>query len=134
MIQSRKIDTKFSVCTELRKLLLDDSVISDLVGNKIYPIIAPEGTEGDYIVYVRDQYSINRTKQGIYEQTCIVFISCVSSKYDTSQKIAEAVFNCLDSKYKITTENLVINSIEMLDSTEDYADDVYIQTLEFSIK
>lgn len=134
MIQSRKIDTKFLVCTEIRRLLLENTELSELVGNKIYPIIAPEGTTGDYIVYVRDQYSISRTKQGIYEQTCIVFISCISESYDTSQKLAEAVFNCLDGKYKITTENLVINSIEMLDSTEDYADDVYIQTLEFSIK
>lgn len=134
MIQSRKIDTKFFVCTELRKILLEDPIISDLVGTKIYPIIAPEGTLGDYIVYVRDEYSISRTKQGIYEQKCIVFITCVSDKYDTSQKIAEAVFNCLDGKRNITTENLVINNIEMLDSTEDYTGDVYIQTLEFSIK
>ena len=50
MIQSRKIDTKFFVCTELRKILLEDPIISDLVGTKIYPIIAPEGTLGDYIV------------------------------------------------------------------------------------
>ena len=134
MIQNRKLDTKFFVCTEIRKMLLEDPELNELVGNQIYPIVAPEGTKGDYIVYVRDQYSISRTKQGIYEQTCIVFISCVSESYDTSLKLASSVFNCLDGRHKITTENLVINSIEMLDSTEDYTGDVYIQTLEFSIK
>jgi hypothetical protein len=134
MIQNRKLDTKFFVCTEIRKMLLEDPELNELVGNQIYPIVAPEGTKGDYIVYVRDQYSISRTKQGIYEQSCIVFISCVSESYDTSQKLASSVFNCLDGRHKITTENLVINSIEMLDSTEDYTGDVYIQTLEFSIK
>ena len=61
MIQNRKLDTKFFVCTEIRKMLLEDPELNELVGTKIYPIVAPEGTKGDYIVYVRDQYSISRT-------------------------------------------------------------------------
>lgn len=133
MIYTDKTDTKFSVCTEIRKMLLNNSEIKRLVDNKIYPIVAPEGTEGNFIVYVRDQYSISKTKQGIYEQKCIVFVSCVSDKYDTSQEIADSVFQCLVGKYKINTGKTIINSIEMLDSTEDYANGVYIQTLEFSI-
>lgn len=134
MLQVDKINTKFSVCTEIRKMLLEDSKIKEFVDNKIYPIVAPEGTEGNYIVYIRDQYSISKTKQGIYEQKCIVFISCISDKYDKSQEMADAVFQCLQGRYKKDTGKTIINNIEMLDSTEDYGDGLYIQTLEFSIQ
>lgn len=129
-----KLQTKFSVCTLIREKLLADEKIKELVGTQIYPIIAPEGTTNNYIVYVRDEYSIDRTKVGITFHNCIVFISCVSSSYDESQKIADAVFQALDGKYKINTEQHNINSIELIDSTEDYDGDVYIQTLSFSIK
>ena len=74
-----KKQTKFTVCTLLRELLLNDKTVNELIGKQIYPIIAPEKTKGNYIVYVRDEYSIERTKQGIYNQNCIVYISCVSS-------------------------------------------------------
>lgn len=129
-----KLQTKFSVCTLIREKLLEDEKIKELVGTQVFPIIAPEGTEGNYIVYVRDEYSIDRTKVGIAFHNCIVFISCVSSSYDESQKIADAVFQALDGKYRINTEQHNINSIELIDSTEDYDGDVYIQTLSFSIK
>lgn len=129
-----KLQTKFSVCTLIRERLLADEKIKELVGTQIYPIIAPEGTTNNYIVYVRDEYSIDRTKVGIAFHNCIVFISCVSSSYDESQEIADAVFQALDGKYKINTEQHNINAIELVDSTEDYDGDVYIQTLSFSIK
>lgn len=129
-----KKQTKFAVCTLLRELLLSDETVNKLIGKQIYPIIAPEKTKGNYIVYVRDEYSIERTKQGIYNQNCIVYISCVSSNYDTSQEMADAVFQCLDNKYNIRNETQNIESIEMIDSTEDYDGDVYVQTLQFKIK
>lgn len=131
---SGKKQTKFAVCTLLRELLLKDEEVSKYVKNQVYPIIAPENTSGNYIVYIRDEYSIERTKQGIYNQNCIVYISCVSTSYDTSQEIADAVFKCLDNKYNISNDKQYIESIEMIDSTEDYDGDVFIQTLQFKIK
>ena len=129
-----KIKTKFTVCTLLREMLLADENVKLLVGNKIYPIIAPENTQGNYIVYVRDEYSISRDKFGIDEQQCVVYISCVSSDYDESQQLADAVFQVLDNRYNVHNDKLTIRSIEMTDSTEDYSGDVYVQTLQFSIK
>lgn len=131
---SGKKQTKFAVCTLLRELLLKDEEVNKYVKNQVYPIIAPENTSGNYIVYIRDEYSIERTKQGIYNQNCIVYISCVSTNYDTSQEIADAVFQCLDNKYNISNDKQYIESIEMIDSTEDYDGDVFIQTLQFKIK
>jgi len=131
---SSKIQTKFSVCTLIRTMLLENERVSELVGDKIFPIIAPEGTKSDFITYVRDEYSIERTKMGISNHNCTVYISCVSSDYDRSQDIADAVFQALDGRYKINTEQQSIREIYMVDSTEDYAGDNYIQTLAFQIK
>ena len=129
-----KKQTKFTVCTLLRELLLNDKTVNELIGKQIYPIIAPETAKGKYIVCVRDKYSLERTKQGNSNQNCVVYISCVSSNYDVSQEMADAVFQCLDNKYNISNDTQNIQSIEMIDSTEDYDGDVYIQTLQFKIK
>ena len=46
----------FGITTEIRGMLLDSDDICRLVGQKIYPIVAPDGTDGDFIVYQRDGY------------------------------------------------------------------------------
>lgn len=128
-----KEKNKWGVCTVIRQMLLADETIKSLVGNKIYPIVAPEKTQGNYIVYQRDEYSIDRTKMGIATQKCVVYISCVSSSYDTAQEMAVAVFNLLDGEYNINEKQCSIKQIHMTDSTEDYEGDCYIETLQFEI-
>jgi hypothetical protein len=131
-----KQDTKFKVCNVIRKFLLGNETLKLLVGNRIYPIMAIEGVgDGDMILYQRESYSQSRTKQGIYEQSCSVFITCVSSDYDTSQEIAEQVYLTLQdvNRYIDEETGIVINKIDMVDSTEDYAADKYIQVLKFQI-
>lgn len=129
-----KQQTKFDVCNVIRQMLIDNEAVNNLVQDNIFPIVAPEGTKSDFITYIRDEYSIDRTKMGIYSHQCTVFISCVSSSYDKSQLIADAVFQSLDGNYRINDNKQYISSINMVDSTEDYANDVYIQTLAFEIK
>lgn len=135
IIKGAKIQTKFNICTVIRKILLEDETVQSYVGKKIYPIQAPEQTEGDYIVYQRDEYSIDRTKApAIVNQTCVVYISVVSPDYDNSNIIADAVFQALDGKYNINEDKQSIREILMDDSTEDKVGDKYIQTLRFIIK
>lgn len=134
MIQAGKKNTKFGICKEVRKILLADETVHDLVGEKIYPIIAPEGTKGSFITYTRASYSTSSTKMGIYGQECEVGIACVSNSYDRSVEIAEAVFQALQGYHPIQKGDTVLNSLEMSDSSEDFVDgDVYIQYLSFRI-
>lgn len=63
-----------------------------------------------------------------------MYISCVSEDYDVSQQMADAVFQVLDNRYNISNDTMSIRYINMTDSTEDYTGDVYIQTLQFTIK
>ena len=136
MYITNKTDTKFKVCNVIRKFLLENKTLQLLVGNRIYPIISIEAAgDGDFIVYQRESYSQTRTKQGIYEQSCSVFISCISSDYDTSQEIAEQVYFTLQdvNNYVDEETGIIVNRINMVDSTEDFAGNKYLQVLKFQI-
>lgn len=130
-----KQHNKFHVMTPIRKMMLNDENIKGYVQDKIYPVICPEDAlNGSFIVYSRDSYGIEKTHQGIYQQNCRVYISCVASDYDTANNIAEAVFNCLQRIVNYKDKNTVINEINMVDSTEDFADDRFVITMAYEIK
>lgn len=132
-----KEQNKFKVCNVVRDILLKDNTIQLLVGNRIYPIMAIEGVgEGPFIVYQRSSYQHNRTKQGIYEEIAEVFIIAISSDYDESQELAERIYLCLQdiTKYVDDKTGMIINHIDLIDSTEEYAADRYIQVLKFRIE
>lgn len=131
-----KENTKFKVCSVIRKFLLNNPTINLLVGKRIFPILSIEQAgQGDFILYQRESYSQRKTKQGIYDQQVSVFITCVSSDYDTSQEIAEQVYLCLQDIYNYEDEEtgIIINHIDLEDSTEDYAADKFIQVLKFRV-
>ena len=118
--------SKFKIGTTIRQLLLNDEKIHNAVGDNIFPLIAPEETTGSFIIYQRDEYSKAYTKQGIYEEACIIYITVVADTYDTSQKIAIDVNDLLENY----TDNF---RIRLTDSTEDYAESKFIQVLKFNI-
>lgn len=137
MYITNKENTKFRVCNVIRKFLLENKTLQLLVDKRIFPIISIEQAgQGDFIVYQRESYSQMKTKQGIYDQQCSVFITCVSSSYDTSQEMAEQVYLTLQdiNNYIDPDTGVIINGIDLEDSTEDYAADRYIQVLKFRIQ
>ena len=134
---TNKENTKFKVTTVIRKFLMNNETLKMLVGNRIYPIICPEQAgDGDFIVYQRGDYSLLKTKQGIYDQQCKISISCVSSDYDTSQELAEQVYLCLQDIYNYRDDDtsIIINHIDLDGSLEDYAAGKYIQVLSFKVE
>ena len=128
-------NTKFRICTPIRNILLKDEAVQSIVGDRIFPIIAPEGTKGAFITYARSEYSVKKTNMQIYEHDCNVLLCCVSHSYDESQALAEAVFKSLEGlyKYKDDANGLIINGISLVDSYEDAVDDVYVQMLMLKI-
>lgn len=127
-----KAKPKFRIGTTIRKILIENEKVKELVGDKIFPLVAPQSTEGDLIVYYRDEYSKDYTNMGVYNDNCKVFVTIVSDNYDRSQEIAEAVDNALEGTFFQNTENQI--QVRLSDSTEDYADNKYIQVLLFEIQ
>lgn len=127
-----KAKPKFRIGTTIRKILIENEEVKKLVGEKIFPLVAPQSTEGDLIVYYRDEYSKDYTNMGVYNDNCKVFVTIVSDNYDRSQEIAEAVDNALEGTFFQNTDNQI--QVRLSDSTEDYADNKYIQVLLFEIQ
>lgn len=120
--------SKFKVTSVIATILLADEKIISLVGDNIFPLNAEKDTKGDFIIYMRDEYSIERSKMGIITQKCNVYINAVSENYNRGQELADLIFNSLEGTFK----NPDIE-IHLEDSTEDYVDGKYIQVLLFSI-
>lgn len=123
---------KWNIGNIVRTILLANEDIKSQVSSNIYPIVAPENTDGDFIVYRRAQYSKSAVKQGIYEDRCELILICLSDNYDNSIELASKVDNALTGKH--TLENGYKLDIALSDSTEMYEDNKYIQTLIFTIK
>jgi hypothetical protein len=119
----------FKITTELRAILLNNPEIVSLVDDKIFPIVAPEGTEGDFITYQRDGYKQVFTQFGVAEQIPYVNVAAISDDYDRNQELASLIYDTLSGEFQEPDI-----AIQLEDSTEDFIDNKFIQVLQFSIK
>ena len=134
MICNRALNSyqKWFIGNDIREILLADPDVFAQVGNHIYPLVAAENTKGDFIVYLRQKYSKSSVKQGVYEDECEVAVIGVSDNYDNAMALAAKIDNALTGSH-INDEGEKID-ITLIDSTEVYDDNKYIETLVFKIK
>lgn len=113
---------------EIYSHLKENKSLTDIVGNKIYPIIVEKDTNYPFIVYKRSNVIPDYTKDYHFKDDVIVDIICVSNHYVESVEIATLVRESLeDKKYGD------IVSIRLESADEDFVDDAYIQTLTFNL-
>ena len=113
---------------EIYSHLKENKSLTDIVGNKIYPIIVEKDTNYPFIVYKRSNVVPEYTKDYHFKDFVIVDIICVSNHYVESVEIATLVRESLeDKKYGD------IVSIRLESADEDFVDDAYIQTLTFNL-
>lgn len=123
---------KWYVGNDARAIMLADADIVAQVGQNIYPLVAAEGTTGDFIVYSRSRYGKKDVKMGVYEDDCELSIVAVSDNYDNAIALASKIDNALTGQH-IVGENTKL-TFKLEDSTEVYEDNKYIQSLLYSIK
>ncbi len=119
----------FKITAEIRSLLLQNEEIKGFVGERIFPIMAPEGTDGDFIVYQRDGLKQEYTQMGVAGQTAVIYVTAVSDSYVRNNSLASLIYDTLSGDYKDPDMR-----IQLEDSTEDFIDKKFIQVLQFSIK
>ena len=100
-----------------------------MVGPKIFPIVAPEGTVGDFVSYQRDGLDIESSKMGTALQRSYFYINVVSDDYDRSLGIADTIYDTLEGDFVNPDMR-----IRLTDYTEDYVDKKFLQVLQFSIQ
>lgn len=121
-----------SFAKAINKLLSVDSIKS-VVSNKVYPLVASLNTTFPYIVFQRTSTPYN-TKDNVYQDNVNIEIIAVSDNYDKSVELAELIRNELEGKRNITVEEFRITSIKLIDSSESYSNDAYLQSLTFNFK
>jgi hypothetical protein len=123
---------KWFVGNDIRDILLAESGVTEQVENNIYPLVAPENTLGDFIVYSRQKYSKDTVKAGVYQDECQVAVVAISDNYDKAIELASKIDNALTGKHILP--NGIRLDIMLADSTEVFDDNKYIETLLFTIK
>lgn len=121
------MQTKFKISTTLRNILLNDTSVTDIVSNRIFPLYAEKDTAQPFIVYQRDEYSKDYSKMGIYSETAKVVFTIVDDNYDRGCNLAEIVNNCLEGYHEDKLR------IRLIDSTEEIAENLFLQVLLFEI-
>lgn len=121
-----------SFAKAINKLLSVDSIKS-VVNNKVYPLVASLNTTFPYIVFQRTSTAYS-TKDNIYQDNVNIEIIAVSDNYDKSVALAELIRNELEGKRNITVEGFRIASIKLIDSSESYSNDAYLQSLTFNFR
>lgn len=119
----------FKITAEIRSILLQNEEIKSIVGEKVFPIMAPEDTDGDFIVYQRDELKQEYTKMGVASQVSVLYLTAVSESYVRSNSLASLIYDTLSGDFRDPDMH-----IQLEDSTEDFIDKKFIQVLQFSIK
>lgn len=113
------------------KTLLSTDNIKEVVNNKVYPLIAPLNTTFPYFVFQRTSTPYS-SKDNIYQDSLNLEIICVSDNYDKSVELAELIRNELEGKRNLNIEKFKIAKIKLIDSSESYSNDSYLQSLTFN--
>ena len=102
------------------KILAD----ADILKGKIFPLVADEGANFPFAVYRRISTSETNSKDLVtIGQEAIIEIVIASDNYEEALDIADKVSETL----------LVKKNIKFVDSSEDFTDDVFTQSLTFKI-
>lgn len=121
------MSSMLSVGVDIRTLLLADEPLKALVGNNIFPLVAPESTTGDFITVRRSAYKLARNKMGVTEEIATLLIAAFSPDYDRSLEIAEAIRRVILNT-RVQNRNLdIIDAPEDLVSYQDTGQTWYSQ-------
>lgn len=119
--------------TAIYSILTDNEEIKKVVGNNIYPVVAPLSTKNPYVVYKRQITTQNDNKDSRYSIVSIE-INVYSNNYQQSIQLAELVKNTLEDIYNKEVESFKIKYIVSTSIDEDYNEDYYSQTMYFDAK
>lgn len=109
-------------------LLKNNPSINALVGDKIFPLVIPEGTILPCVVYSREFENTN-TKDFLASSESFFTITILSEKYEEGINIQSAIYDVLKEYRSETVRGIILNS-----GNETYAEGQFIQNLIFKVK
>lgn len=112
------------------KLLSENEELKGHINDKVFPIIAEDGTTFPFVIYERNSIKGNYCKDGLIEDEVSFGIMVVSLSYLESIEIAQIIRKIFD-KNKLLGD---IYNCRLETINEDYRDNAYIQQLNFNCK
>lgn len=122
-------ETSISVNKYIYQLLINDEKLKELVGNKIYPLIAEESVTYPFIIFTKENAFANYTKDLLTYDTVNISVAIAAVNYFQTVQIAERVRQILENYRDDYFYNILLDNV-----TEDFVEDTYIQQLQFSAK
>lgn len=121
-----------SIAEHINKKLSSNVELTEMVGDRLYPVAVKENIECPFIVYERESVVPNSTKDGTEGDTVTENVFVFAETYGQSVKIAEIVRDALDGSQG-SYSSFSIDECNFQDAAETYEDGVYVQQLVFNI-
>jgi len=123
----------------LNSLLTGDSAVSTLVGSKVYPELAPEGTAMPYLVYSVVSNTPSDAKDGTPIDEAQVEIFSVANSYGNANDLADKVRAALDRKsasVSVAQGTVVVQSIHYTNEVTEVSADrkTYVSIQDYTIR
>ena len=120
------MESSISINKHIFSILTSDKSLKEMVGTKIFPIVADDDVKFPYIILERTSISPYTYKGGVGYDKVTFQIKIADSDYINTINIAEKVRELLE----LRTSNS-FKRIEFSSCNEDFINDTYRQTLQF---
>ena len=115
----------------IKNILSQDTLLSKQIGTKIYPLVAEKGTNFPFIVYRRESVTPSSNKDSlVYDVTVRMSLIIASSDYKQGLDLLSRTIDTLLQELPKETD---CTDIEILDTSEEYRDDTFLQLLSIGI-
>ena len=122
-------ETSISVNKHIYQLLINDEILNELVDKKIYPLIAEDSVTYPFIIFTKDSANGVYTKDLLMYDTVTISVAIAAVNYFQTVQIAERVRQILENHRDSYFYNILLDNV-----SEDFAEDTYLQHLQFSAK
>ena len=117
----------------ISKILNDSVQLKSKVGNNIYALVASENCTFPFVVFKRNNMTVEYNKDGVAHNMVDVQVIIGADTYSDSVEVAQIVRSELELKKGI------FNGVKIIDSKitsveEDYVNNSFAQSIIFSIK
>ena len=120
------MESSISVIKHIFRILSSDKTLNEMVGTKIFPIVADDDVKFPYIILERTSITPFTYKGGVGYDKATFQIKIADSDYINTINIAEKVRELLELK-----TSSYFKRIEFSSCNEDFLNDTYRQTLQF---
>lgn len=120
------MESSISVIKHIFRILSSDKTLNEIVGTKIFPIVADDDVKFPYIILERTSITPYTYKGGVGYDKATFQIKIADSDYINTINIAEKVRELLELR-----TSSYFKRIEFSSCNEDFMNDTYRQILEF---